>query len=153
MQPAKSERYEEEVVTLRCNNPADDGNPSCNVYTWIRKEGDPGDLPNTNTYTFTMDESHDGNYTCTCKNDYDTSDVSNTAEVIFLAGTPPVEASSTSRFILILNTSRARSNSDCAYDCDIVNKWIPLISMALFILSNGISQRKELQTQIQMILH
>ena len=89
LQPMRREEYEGEAVILTCFNPSDDGNPNCDMYTWSRVEGNPGDLPNTQVYTFTMDESHAGNYTCTCGNMYNVSEVSNTAEVILLTREPP----------------------------------------------------------------
>ena len=89
LQLAKSELYVGEIVVLTCNSPSDDGNPDCNVYTWTRLEGNHGYFSNTNTYKFTMNEFHAGNYTCKCGNQYNTSDVSNTVEVIFLYGSPP----------------------------------------------------------------
>ena len=64
-----------------CSNPVQDGKPHCDVYRWTRLEGDPGDLPNTKIYKFTMNESYAGNYTCTCRNQFGTSGVSNTVYI------------------------------------------------------------------------
>ena len=85
--PSVTSKYTREIVVLTCNNPEEDGNPGCNIYTWNRIEGSDGTiLPTSNTMVFTMDESWAGNYTCTCGNEYGTSNVSNTAEVIILTG-------------------------------------------------------------------
>ena len=93
LQPPKQVKYQDEIVVLTCNNPTDDGNPNCDLYTWNKLEGNPGDLHTTKIYTFTMNESHAGNYTCRCANQYDTSDVSNTAEVTFVYGSPSTSPS------------------------------------------------------------
>ena len=85
-----SSKHVDEQVVLTCENPADDGNPPCDDYTWNRKEGNDGiDLPTSQTFEFLMKESLVGNYTCKCGNDYNTSGVSNGAEVIFLTGPAP----------------------------------------------------------------
>ena len=74
-------------MVLTCNNPDEDGNPDCDIYTWNRIEGSDGiSLPTYKTLEFKMDESRAGNYTCTCGNNYNTSAVSNVAEVIILTG-------------------------------------------------------------------
>ena len=75
------------MVVLLCNNPDDDGNPDCDLYTWDRVEGSDGNpLPTSKSLEFIMDEYWAGNYTCTCGNAFGTSDVSAEAEVIFLRG-------------------------------------------------------------------
>ena len=85
MDPPLISKYAEEKAILTCINPIDNGNPNCDVYTWNRVEGDDGiPLTTSKTLEFIMEESRAGNYTCTCGNDFGTSDVSNPAEVIFL---------------------------------------------------------------------
>ena len=85
--PTTSSKHTGEIVVLLCNNPDDDGNPDCDVYTWDRVEGnDRNHSPTSKTLEFIMDESRAGNYTCTCGNAFGTSDVSVKAEVIFLRG-------------------------------------------------------------------
>ena len=80
-------KHAREIVVLTCNNPEEDGNPDCDIYTWNRIEGSDGiPLPTSKILEFKMDESRAGNYTCTCGNNYSTSDISNVAEVIFLTG-------------------------------------------------------------------
>ena len=93
LEPTTSSKQVEETVALMCNNPVDDGNPDCNIYTWNRVEGNDGiPLPTSNTMVFIMEESRAGNYTCMCGNEFGISDVSNTAEVIFLTRMQPTES-------------------------------------------------------------
>ena len=76
----------DETVVLTCNNPDDDGNPDCNVYTWNKIEDSDRIVFNeTKTLKFEMEESRAGNYTCTCHNGFGSSTTSNVAEVIFLS--------------------------------------------------------------------
>ena len=92
LKPIKSYKQTDEKVVLTCNNPIDDGNPDCDIYTWKRIEGSDGILlPVSKILEFRMNESWEGNYTCTCGNNYNTSDVSNIAEVIFLSVPEPTE--------------------------------------------------------------
>ena len=92
LEPIKSFKQMEEKVALTCNNPIDNGNPDNDIYTWNRIEGgDPIPLPPSNNLEFRMNESWEGNYTCTCGNNYSTSDVSNIAEVILLIVPEPTE--------------------------------------------------------------
>ena len=85
-------KYVGEIVVLTCKKPVEDGNPDCYIYTWNRIEGNEGiTLPTSNTMVFVMDESRPGNYTCTCGNEYGTSNVSNAAEVIILTGSKPIK--------------------------------------------------------------
>ena len=87
VEPTTSSKRTGEQVVLLCNNPVDDGNPDCDVYTWNRVEGSDGiPLPVSKTLEFTMNEFRAGNYTCTCANAFGVSDVSAEAEVIFLPG-------------------------------------------------------------------
>ena len=87
LEPITSSKHGEESVVLTCNNPDDDGNPDCDIYTWKRiGRSDVIPLPSFQTLEFLMEENRAGNYTCTCGNNYNTSDVSNIAEVIFLIG-------------------------------------------------------------------
>ena len=39
VEPTTSSKHTGEQVVLLCNNPVDDGNPDCDVYTWNRVEG------------------------------------------------------------------------------------------------------------------
>ena len=88
LEPATSSKHMEENVILICNNPVDDGNPDCDDYTWKRiGRSEVIPLPMSKTLEFLMEENRAGNYTCTCRNNYSTSDVSNKAEVIFMTGT------------------------------------------------------------------
>ena len=71
----------------------DDGNPDSDIYTWHRLEGSDGiPLPVSKILEFRMKESWEGNYTCTCGNNYSTSGVSNIAEVIFLRVPEPTDS-------------------------------------------------------------
>ena len=91
--PTNVSVHVEENVVLTCNNPEEDGNPDCDNYTWNRIEGSDGlSLPTSQILEFKMEESWAGNYTCTCGNDYNTSGLSNVAEVIFLLGPAPTSA-------------------------------------------------------------
>ena len=100
LRPSEVKQYADRDVTLTCNNPTDAGNPNCDVYTWNKLEGTSENLPNTQEYTFTMDESRAGNYTCTCGNMYNKSEVSTIAEVILLATKPPPPSSSLCKYSL-----------------------------------------------------
>ena len=110
MIPDSSSKHVGQTVNLICNNPEEDGNPDCHIYTWNRIEGSDGiPLPTSKILTFKMEESRAGNYTCTCGNDYNTSFVSNMAEVIFKTGpapTPtPTAASCRFSFIYFLDNT------------------------------------------------
>ena len=96
-EPTTSSKHEGQEVILTCNNPNDDGNPNCNIYTWNKLEGNQDTIPKTKTLEFIMDEYLAGNYTCTCANIYGISAVSNVAEVIYLAGlaTPAIPTTRT----------------------------------------------------------
>ena len=90
MDPSSLSRHVDEMVVLTCLKPTDDGNPDCDIYTWNRVEGNDGlSFPTSKILRFKMEESRTGNYTCTCGNNYTTSDVSDMAKVIFLAGPAP----------------------------------------------------------------
>ena len=85
VEPIISSKPEDEKVVLTCNNPVDDGNPDCDIYTWNRVEGSEGiSLPETKILEFKMNNSWAGNYTCTCRNSFGSSITSNAAEVTFL---------------------------------------------------------------------
>ena len=93
LEPIKSLKQMEEKVVLTCNNPYDDGNPDCDIYTWntFERSGEIP-LPTSKILEFRMNESWEGNYTCTCGNNYSTSGVSNIAEVIFLTVPEPTDS-------------------------------------------------------------
>ena len=106
MIPDSSSKHVGQKVNLTCNNPEEDGNPDCDIYTWNRIEGsDEILLPKSKILTFKMEESRAGNYTCTCGNDYNTSGVSNVAEVIYKTGPAPTAASCRFSFINFLDNT------------------------------------------------
>ena len=61
VEPITSSKHAEEKVVLTCNNPVDDGNPDCDVYTWNWMEGSNAiHLPTSKTLEFLMDETREG---------------------------------------------------------------------------------------------
>ena len=91
--PNRMAKYQNESVTLTYETKyIDKGNPPCHTFTWNRTSESNETILNTenNTLKFKMDESYQGNYTCKCSNKYGETEVSNTAEVLFLPGQPPV---------------------------------------------------------------
>ena len=98
--PSVTSKYTREIVVLTCNNPEEDGNPDCDIYTWNRIEGSHGSpLSISKTLEFIMNESRAGNYTCTCGNEYGTSGVSYPTEVIILTGMTGSKRTESCRYI------------------------------------------------------
>ena len=85
-------KYQNETVILTYETKyIDKGNPPCDTFTWNRTSESNETVFETesNKLKFIMDESYQGNYTCKCSNEYGETEVSNTAEVLFLPGKPP----------------------------------------------------------------
>ena len=90
--PNQMSKYQNETVILTYETKyIDKGNPPCDTFTWNRTSESNETIFETenNKLKFKIDESYQGNYTCKCSNEYGETEVSNTAEVLFLPGKPP----------------------------------------------------------------
>ena len=90
--PIRMAKYQNETVTLTYETKfIDKGNPPCDTFTWNKTTESNETVFNTknNRLQFKMDEDHQGNYTCKCSNKFGETEVSNTAELLFLPGQPP----------------------------------------------------------------